>query len=256
MNDKPSQNSTVARDPFYIVKEKVHDLITKLSFDFDRWRDLLETTNTSTDKEFAAVGQSLRVAIKKLNYDLNDLAKTISIVTENRLRFKDISDQELDSRKKFVNDMKAIVDGCEETLNSDRTKRKLDSDQRESLLAETKVQQRVGLNREIEREGDEFVENKHQEQLLLQKKQDVVLDDMSAALARLGDISDTINVELKVGNKMLGELDVQLGETEDKMNIVMLKLDKLLGNSDRGRLGCIIFLILVAVALILALVYT
>jgi hypothetical protein len=109
----------------------VQDLIGTLSVDFDKWKEFLETTNTASNKEFAPLTQSIKVAIKKLSIDLNDLSQTIDIVTANRQRFRDIDDKELDSRKKFVNDMKALVSDYEETLASVRTKSKLERDARE-----------------------------------------------------------------------------------------------------------------------------
>jgi len=255
MNDTLQNNPPrePLRDPFYVVKEKVQDLIGKLSVDFDRWKELLETTNTSTSKEFANVQQSVKVAIKKLNIDLNDLSQTTDIVSKNRVRFKEISDVELDSRKKFVNDMKAVVEDCVETLTSDRTLRKIENDKREVLIARDK--QTTGFNKEMVREGDDFVDKKQSEQLMVEKKQDLLLDDMSAALARLGDVSDTINLELQSQTKSIEEFHEEIDETQDRMNIVMRKIDKLLKTSDRGRIVCIIFLIVVMIGLLIALIY-
>jgi len=223
-SNSPTTNSTTTttfvRDPFDVVKEKVQDLAIKLREEFSRWKELLETTSTSNNKEFVSVSQSMKVAIKKLNTDLNDLDKTTKIVSDNRLRFKHITDSELDSRKKFVNDMKALVQECQDTLDSDRTKRKINKDQRD---ADHSSAISSGLSREFQRQGDEFVENKQQEQAMLEGKQDLVLDDMSAALHRLGDVSSTIGSELVLQKEMLIEMDNEMDETQDRMNIVMKK---------------------------------
>jgi hypothetical protein len=72
---------------------KVQDLIGTLSVEFDRWKEWLETSNTASNKEFAPLTQSLKVQLKKVKIDVNDLSQTIQIVSANRNRFKDIDDK-------------------------------------------------------------------------------------------------------------------------------------------------------------------
>jgi len=227
-----------------------------LSTDFDRWKELLETTNTASNKDFAPLTQSIKVTIKKLNIDLNDLSQTIEIVSANRTRFKDIDDKELDSRKRFVNDTKGAIQEYEETLNSVRTKSKLERDAREQVFAKENAQRRSAKEREREREGNDFVEGKHQAQQQVHKEQDQVLDDMSHALDRLGAMAGTIHTGLQEQNAMLQELDEDIDKTQGTMNKVMRKMDKLLGQSDSGRLCCIFFLFVVVCVLIIAIIYT
>lgn len=243
------------RDPFYVVKEKVQDLIGTLTVEFDRWKEALETTNTATNRDFPTLTQSIKVAVKKLNIDLNDLAQTITIVSSNRARFRDIDDKELDSRKKFVNDMKALVSDVEETLASVRTKAKLERDNRENLFAQENAQKRSARQREQEAAGNEFLENKQQQQVAVVHQQDAVLDDMSAALERLGAMSSTINTELQVHNEMLTAMDEEMDATQNTMTKVLRKIDKLLGQSDTGRMLCILFLFICVIVLILAIIY-
>jgi len=246
-------HSSLSKDPFYVVKEKVQDLIEKLSGDFNRWKELLETTNTSSNRQFENLTQTIKVALKKLTVDLNDLAQTTKIVSDNRLRFRDITDAELDSRKKFVNDMKTFVQDCQDSLDSDRTKRKIENDKREALL--NKSDNLSGYDKEVEREAKEFVDMKQQTQVGIEIKQDQILDDMITALGRLGDVSDTINSELVSQNQMLVEFDNEMDETQGRMDIVMKKLNKMLGDSDRGRIGCIIFLIVTVIILLVIIIY-
>jgi len=243
------------RDPFYVVKEKVQDMIGTLTVDFDRWKELLETTNTASSKEFAPLTQSIKVAIKKLNIDLNDLSQTIAIVSANRARFAAIDDKELDARKKFVNDMKALVSDCEETLASVRTKSKLERDQRDHLFAAENAERRTAKQKEVERDASDFLDGRQQAQVDVQKQQDAVLDDMSSALDRLGAMSSDIHTELKVHDTMLTEMDDDMTATQTTMNKVLRKVDKLLGQSDTGRLCCIFFLFICVIILIIMLIY-
>jgi len=250
------QTSLPARDPFYVVKEKVQELTTTLSTDFDRWKELLETTNTASHKDFAPLTQSVKVTLKKLNIDLNDLAQTIEIVSANRQRFKDIDDKELDSRKRFVNDTKSTVQEYEDTLGSVRTKSKLERDSREQLYAKENSQRKSAKEREREREGNDFVDAKAQSQQQVERQQDEVLDDMTHALDRLGAMAGTIKTTLGEQNEMLKEFDNEMDRTQGAMGKVMRKIDKLLGQSDSGRLCCIFFLFVIVCVLIIAIIYT
>lgn len=219
--------------------------------DFDNWKDALENSNTAENREFGKLTHSIKVSLKKLKVDLKDLSQTINIVEGNRLRFSDISDDELLKRRTFVNNTKAMAQEVTDTLRSDRTKRKIESDR--NLQNSTTLSP---MDRERRRQEDEFVGSRVQSAQLLQNRQDVVLDDMSAALARLGDVADTMNVELESQQDLLDEFDNELDETEDNFNMVMAKIEKLLGTSDRGKLCCIFWLFLTMCILFLAVVYT
>lgn len=71
---------------------------------------------------------------------------------------------------------------------------------------------------------------------MLEQEQDVHLDDMLRSLQRLGVMGDQVHEELEAQNNLLGELNQELDETADRMEVVMRKLDKLLGSSSRSPL--------------------
>jgi len=256
MDESAPALPSVPRDPFYVVKEKVQDMMGTLLVEFDRWKDLLDNENTATHKDFAPLTQHIKVTLKKLGIDLNDLSQTIKIVSENRVRFRDIDDKELDSRRKFVNDMKARVEEYDEQLNSTRTKSKLERDARDLVFSRETDAKKTAKEREREAVGNDFVSGHAQAQQQVTAQQDVVLDDMTAALQRLGDISGTISTELKTQNEMLKEFDDEMGVAQSNMTKVLKKIDKLLGKSDSGRLCCILILFVLCIVLIIAIVYT
>jgi hypothetical protein len=46
---------------------------------YDRWQELLKTTNTSQNDEFKWTTNQLRTGIKSIEWDLQDLEETIDI---------------------------------------------------------------------------------------------------------------------------------------------------------------------------------
>lgn len=244
------------RDPFHTVKERVQGRIGQLSTDFTAWKEALNTTNTHRNPQFKPLTQSIKVALKAITVDLRDLDQTIKIVEQNRDKFRDISDHELTQRRKFVNETKAYVQEVLSTLQSPRTKGKLERDQSEALTRSplNGGGGGRGMAAEYEREGDQFIEDKRMRQQQLEEQQDVVLDDMNAALERLGVMSHDIQKELRSQQRDLEALSDEVDEANTQMQIVMKKIHKLLGTSDNGKLCCIFILFLTALALFFAVV--
>ena len=108
----------------------------QLRIDFERFKELLSTTNTATNQDFASAHKGLREGIIAVKADMQDLKKTVQIVEANRAKFRTIDDVELDRRKKFINDTDQTVQEIVDTLKSERTKKKLAEDKQVCLKAE------------------------------------------------------------------------------------------------------------------------
>mmetsp|Transcript_6932 Transcript_6932/g.12760 ORF Transcript_6932/g.12760 Transcript_6932/m.12760 type:complete len:139 (+) Transcript_6932:143-559(+) len=89
----------------------------------------------------------------------------------------------------------------------------------------------------------------------VERQKEDVLDDMESAVDRLGFIATTIREEVTEQVDMLEELDTEIDEGSQKMSATMKKVTKLLGTSDRGRLGCILGLVVINVVLIFIIVF-
>ena len=239
-----------SRDPFYAVKDKVQNSLTKVRADFSRF-DSLSTRSA----DYATLLGQLRQQVNGIETDVKDLAQTIVIVEQNRVRFTSISDEELASRKAFVDTTKQSLATYTSTLRS--AQNKLNNDNRKDLMpAAGPSRFSSAAATSGNREQDDYVSSAAQQQQTLIKQQDVVLEDMDAALARLSNISNDINAELVEQDAMLNELDSGMDEAQGNMNIVLKKMDKLLKTSDRGRICCIIGLFFLVVLLLILIFYT
>ena len=63
---------------------------------------------------------------------------------------------------------------------------------------------------------------------MMLKEQDQGLEELGSAVDRVGRMADVMNQELNAQNRMLGELEVEVENTNEQMNFVMGKLSKLL----------------------------
>jgi len=254
MDVKPTtpSPSSAAKDPFYVVKDKVQTYIRTLLIEFDRWKDLLEQVDTATNAEFKSKNNSVRSTVKKLKGDVIDLQKTIQIVEQNRSRFPDIDDDELAKRKKFVNDTRGTLEEVVRTTNSERTKKKLADDR---IRATAPPPPMTLEQKQRQAEERTYVDDRSSQQQNMVEEQDVVLGDMHEALVRLGDIATTMDVELEQQNSQLKELGDDVDDVQGDLNTVNAKIEKLLGTSDKGKLCCIFFLFVVVVILFFIIIY-
>jgi len=133
------------QDPFHLVKEEVQQTLTGINAFYERWKELLNSTNTSENDEFKWTQSELKEHLKNINYDLTDLEETIKIAESNTQKFR-LDDDELLIRKHFVESTRKRVKLISDEMNDTSTKAKLDRDTRSSLMAhkdEKKIQKRV-----------------------------------------------------------------------------------------------------------------
>merc|ERR1712130_157728 len=148
--------------------------------------------------------------------------------------------------------MQEIVNDVVETLSSERTKKKIESDRKKQNKSSTKE---TLFSRQVNRENAHYVEAKQGEQKCLHEQQDAVLDDMSAILSRLDERSRHIEGELIEHNMLLDEMDGNMDEANQRLKTVISKTEKLLGKSNRGKYTCILMEVMIIIILILLIMY-
>ena len=91
---------------------------------------------------------------------------------------------------------------------------------------------------------------------LLMQQQDDTLDELDAAVTRVGYMADNIHEEVESQNKMMNEMQNDLEAAEEELGLVMGKLGDFLQTKDKWQLCTILSLFGVAVLLLLLVVYT
>ncbi|XP_031620491.1 syntaxin-6 [Contarinia nasturtii] len=106
-------------DPFFVVKDEVFKALNKTRGLYLRWRDLgnaggAETEWTTTE---------LRNSLRSIEWDLEDLEDTITIVEKNLSKFK-IDQKELNSRRYFIDATRDEVKSMKEKMSLNRNRDK------------------------------------------------------------------------------------------------------------------------------------
>eukprot|EP01112_Ceratiomyxa_fruticulosa_P004371 TRINITY_DN1491_c0_g2_i1.p1 TRINITY_DN1491_c0_g2~~TRINITY_DN1491_c0_g2_i1.p1 ORF type:complete len:252 (+),score=39.78 TRINITY_DN1491_c0_g2_i1:468-1223(+) len=249
---------SLSQDPFYVVKEEVQQSVNGVTTLYQRWRELLETSNTANNDEFKWTSNELKSGIKSIEWDLQDLDDTIGIVESNRQKFK-LEQQEVENRKKFISDTKTVIKRMKDDLQAASTRGKVEHDKRDSLLGAKKNPNNDrfrALDEAIANDHQEFINNQKQTQEQLFQDQDKDLDQLSNTVATLGQMGQAISSELSLQDRILTDLSNKVDNTSGRLGVVMRKLSKLIESASDRTQWCIIgVLALILIALIIVVFY-
>jgi len=242
---KLSSNSEgLSPHDYHSHKAEIDTAIADLKRNFNQWVELLDKTNTRETGNFGRLTNKIKGQLSEIKIQLNDVSRYMQEVYANRNHYPDIDDYEIESRRKFLSDCRQYLQRCRQVMKSPQTREKLERDKRA-------VEERLLGNDDPEMESkSSLVGHYHQQQEMEIKVQDEILDEMTEGLKRLGMIGDTIKVELEEQDQMLHNVDTQMDEAKNRLDVLMVKIDKILGHSNKKRIGVIILLLLVLLLLV------
>jgi Syntaxin 6, N-terminal len=217
--------------------------------------------------ELKDVKRQLKRHLKNAESTLNDVSLTVQVVEKDRSKFRYINDKELYDRTTLVHTSRERISRSKNEMNSDAVKAKLLADER-ARAVRTRTNNAGSSNfAAAELNGDHLQSDTDQHGLgssdssqvrtsLLFQHQEETLDELGAAVTRVGHVAETIHDEINQQNKMLTEMEEDLSNVEEELGLVMGKLAKLLKTKDSWQLGTIVCLIGTVVMLFLLVLYT
>ncbi|XP_018795772.1 PREDICTED: syntaxin-6 [Bactrocera latifrons] len=105
-------------DPFFVVKDEVFKALNKTRGLYLRWRELSDSSG-SAEVEWTTT--ELRNSLRSIEWDLEDLEDTISIVEKNPNKFR-IDNRELLSRRHFIDNTRDEVRQMKEKMSLNRNR--------------------------------------------------------------------------------------------------------------------------------------
>lgn len=239
-------------DPYYVARDEIEGVIAKARDMHREWNKLLHSENTARHPRFQHLHAELSGDLRQIDYDLQDIAATISMVEENRARFQ-ISDVEIVNRKGFVSKGQATIRELQQSVAEAQSK--LEADKRQLLIG--KQQGRAENERHVQqitRDNDAFLGRQKQVQMDIMTQQDETLEQIATSANRLQSAAHSINNEIKEQNEMLVKLDEDIDREAEKLNFVMKRMGLLLKTSDSKQLCLILGLAALMVVLIFLLI--
>lgn len=247
-------------DPFFVVKGEVQKAVNTAQGLFQRWTDLLQDPTIATREEVEWTTNELRNNLRSIDWDLEDLEETISIVEANPRKFN-LDVAELTKRKAFISSTRQTVKEMKDQMSSSSVKALTEKKERQTLLGENAGQtwapgadKYKRLDRELHSANTHFIEEQHAQQQLIAEQQDEQLELVSGSIGVLKNMSQRIGNELDEQAVMLDDFTHEIDSTQSRLDNVMKKLAKVSHMTSDRRQWCAIG-ILAAVLLVVLILF-
>eukprot|EP00033_Pygsuia_biforma_P001284 GCRY01001451.1.p1 GENE.GCRY01001451.1~~GCRY01001451.1.p1 ORF type:complete len:249 (+),score=65.07 GCRY01001451.1:243-989(+) len=237
-------------DPFFVVKEEVSQSLVEANNLHRRWRELLNTTNTSSNEDFTFTTNELNKSLQSIEWDIQDLEETISIVENNPSRYR-IGAEEIKQRRFFVENTRRAVQSIQDDLRSGASRGKIGSDQHKQLMQGHNVDRYSKMHHSVEDDNANFIASTQNQQQMVMDRQDQELEVLRGTVGVLGNMGREIGNELDDQAKLLDDLDGDVDKTQGHLRSQMRRLKKLMRISkDKGQWMVILFLTIVLIVLV------
>ncbi|CAH1271596.1 STX6 [Branchiostoma lanceolatum] len=253
---------------------------------YQRWCELLEDPVSVSKEEYDWTSNELRNSLRSIEWDLEDLDETSSIVESNPRKFK-IDQQELGDRRAFISRTRQSVKEMKEHMASPSAKARIEgrnrqdtqnqmktkllhvntspkvikpvkedrSREREHLFnGPSKRQDRyTKLDSEMENTNQKFIGETRQQQQLIVESQDDQLEMVSGSVGVLKNMSHQIGNELDEQAVMLDDLGHEIDSTQSRLDGVLKKIAKVshMSNDKRQWTAIIVLLVIMFILIIL-----
>eukprot|EP01052_Picozoa_sp_SAG31_P001036 SAG31_NODE_33_length_32018_cov_69.763088_20_plen_243_part_00 len=239
------------KDPYYDVQREIKRNVAGLRSLFEQYQQ-----RSARDGDTTHAKLELNQQVNHINWDLDDISDTISIVEKNRAKYK-IDDQEIQRRKLFVQEMRTTVGRMKQQIASSARQ----PNSTESLLAgpasgsgANSVNSNGGRLRPST--AQDIGSSSEQQQMLI-KQQDLVLDDVMAATKRIGKMGELLSIEIGHQGQLINEVTEDVDSTSYKLKSTQKKLEKLLQSQSENRLMCMVCMLIGAfIGLTMLFLYT
>uniref|UniRef100_UPI0037E8A308 syntaxin-6 n=1 Tax=Semicossyphus pulcher TaxID=241346 RepID=UPI0037E8A308 len=248
-------------DPFFVVKGEVQKAVNAAQSLHQRWSELLQEGGGASKEEMDWTTNELRNSLRSIEWDLEDLDETISIVESNPKKFN-LDAPELMKRKAFITSTRQTVKEMKEQMSSPAAA--TDRKNKQALLGERGAQGPIWqpgpdkfsrLDRQLQNANSQFIEEQQVQQQLIAEQQDEQLELVSGTIGVLKNMSERIGMELDEQSVMLDDFTHEVDNTQSRLDNVMKKLAKVSHMTSDRRQWCAIGVLLAILFVIILLFF-
>ncbi|XP_038649449.1 LOW QUALITY PROTEIN: syntaxin-6-like [Scyliorhinus canicula] len=229
---------------------------------YQRWTELLAEHSSASKEDCDWTTNELRNSLRSIEWDLEDLDETISIVETNPRKFN-LDPAELSKRKAFITSTKQTVKDMKDHMSSYSVQALAEQKNRQTLLS-TKGSQGLNstsdkynrLDQELQAVNSQFIEDQHIQQQLITEQQDDQLELVSGSIGVLKNMTQKIGNELDEQAVMLDEFSYELDSAQSRLDNVMKKLATVSHMTSDRRQWCGIIVLLAILVVVLILLFT
>ncbi|KAM9366025.1 syntaxin-6 [Pholidichthys leucotaenia] len=249
-------------DPFFVVKGEVQKAVNAAQSLHHRWKELLQEGGRASKEEMDWTTNELRNSLRSIEWDLEDLDETISIVESNPKKFN-LDVAELTKRKAFISSTRLAVKEMKEQMSSP-TAASAERNNKQALLGERGAQGPIWqpgpdkygrLDRQLQNVNQQFIEEQQVQQQLIAEQQDEQLELVSGTIGVLKNMSERIGMELDEQAVMLDDFSHEMDNTQSRLDNVMKKLAKVSHMTSDRRQWCAIGVLLAILFVVILLFF-
>ncbi|CAK8538812.1 unnamed protein product [Lathyrus sativus] len=211
-----------AQDPFYVVKEDIQDSIDRLQSNFYQWENTLDTG------EHLNLTKEVLAACGSIEWQVDELDKAISVASRDPSWYG-IDEKEIENRRRWTSNARTQVLTVKKTVEARKgsnttTHANMNGMHRELMRQPDSHQSTSKSNQYAAGKNDDFIESESDRQMLLIKRQDEELDELSLSVQRIGGVGLTIHEELLGQEKILDELGNEMDSTSHRLDFVQKRV--------------------------------
>ncbi|OIW13397.1 hypothetical protein TanjilG_19493 [Lupinus angustifolius] len=231
-----------AQDPFYVVKAEIQESIDKLQSTFRQWENALDAgERVHLSKEVLAGCESIEwqwssllqhyqytnAEVCFLGRKVDELDKAIAVASQDPSWY-DIDEVELQSRRRWTSSARTQVGTVKKAVEAGKGS---GTGSHASVNAMHQELMRLPNSRETDtynqyaaQDNDDFIQSESDRQMLLIKRQDEELDELSLSVQRIGGVGLTIHEELIGQERIIDELGSEMDSTSNRLDFVQKKV--------------------------------
>ncbi|KAM3876452.1 syntaxin-6 [Diretmus argenteus] len=250
-------------DPFFVVKGEVQKAVNTAQGLHQRWSELLQDPGGTSKEEMDWTTNELRNSLRSIEWDLEDLDETVSIVESNPKKFN-LDAVELSKRKAFITSTRQTVKEMKDHMSSPTALAVTDKKSRQALLGERGPQGPIWqpgpdkytrLDHQLQTANTQFIEEQQTQQQLIAEQQDDQLELVSGTIGVLKNMSERIGMELDEQTVMLDDFSHEMDNTQSRLDNVMKKLAKVSHMTSDRRQWCAIGVLLAILFVVILLFF-
>ncbi|XP_029987561.1 syntaxin-6-like [Sphaeramia orbicularis] len=249
-------------DPFFVVKGEVQKAVNSAQSLHHRWSELLQEGGGASKEEMDWTTNELRNSLRSIEWDLEDLDETISIVESNPKKFN-LDASELSKRKAFITSTRQTVKDMKEQMSSPAAAA-ADRKNKQALLGDGGAPAPIWqpgpdkysrLDRQLQNANSQFIDEQQTQQQLIAEQQDEQLELVSGTIGVLKNMSERIGMELDEQAVMLDDFGHEMDNTQSRLDNVMKKLAKVSHMTSDRRQWCAIGVLLAILFVVILLFF-
>ncbi|KXN81696.1 t-SNARE affecting a late Golgi compartment protein 1 [Leucoagaricus sp. SymC.cos] len=234
-------------DPYHAVQQEIEASLQNAGQLLSSYRRIRNMARDDSE-ELVYARNELKATFTTLEADLEDLEESVKMVESTGAQLFGLDDEEVIKRRKYVGHVRKEIENMRTELAAAA------SNNRPPLPSESSTPVYPPSPRKGIPEDDQAAWAREEQQMMI-RQQDETMDSISGTLNTLAQQASLMGQEIGEHNELLDDLERNVDHTDNKLADAMRRMRKILRDSEeRGSGYCIVFLIIVLLALLLAVI--